>query len=325
MIKEINWGIIGLGKISGRFATDLLLVDDANLYAVASRSQEKADTFKQKFNADKAYDSYDQLFKDPKVDIVYIGTPHNLHAELSIMAMNHGKHVLCEKPIALNESQTLQMIETSKKKQVFFMEALWSRFNPSIVSVIQQIEEGAIGELRYINADFSFYAEVFEGSRLTNLALGGGSLLDIGIYPLFLSYVLLGIPDKILAASNFYDTGADKQTSIILHYNNAQAVLHSNVVSFPNITATLNGTTGKIVLSDVWHEAQSYTLVKDGETEHFSLPTLGKGFTHEIMECHNCLRNESIESDLWSHQDSINLMKIMDQVRQKIGLKFPIE
>ena len=324
-IKQINWGIIGLGKISDSFVTDLLLVDDANLHAVASRSQEKANDFKKKFNAKEAYDSYDQLFNDPLVDIVYIGTPHNLHAELSIRAMEHGKHVLCEKPIALNKQQAIKMVQTSQAHQTFFMEALWSRFNPSIVSILEQIEQGEIGELRYLNADFTFYAEVFDGSRLTNLELGGGSLLDIGVYPLFLSYLLLGIPDKILAISNFYKTGADKQTSMILQYKNAQAILHSNLVSSPSISATISGTSGKIRLDNVWHEAQSYSLVKDDNSEEFLLPTLGKGFTYEIKECHKCLRDGKIESELWSHQDSLNLIGIVDEVRHKIGLHFPEE
>lgn len=324
-VEKIKWGIVGLGRISDLFVTDLLLVKEAEAYAVASRSQEKADAFAQKFGAKRAYGSYDDLFNDPNVDIIYIGTPHDSHAELSVRAIESGKHVLCEKPVALNQNQAKRMIEVSKDHQRFFMEAFWSRFNPSIKEAKRQVEEGVIGEIRYINADFAFYVEIPEGSRMTNMLLGGGSLLDMGVYPLFLSYLLLGTPKEVLASANFFKSGADKQTSMILHYDHAQAVLHSSFVSPSNMVATISGSEGRINLNSVWHETQSYSLIKNNHKVDYHFPTKGKGFTYEIEECHKCIRENQVESDLWSHQDSLNLISIVDEVRNQTGLKYPRE
>jgi predicted dehydrogenase len=182
-----------------------------------------------------------------------------------------------------------------------------------------------IGEVKYINADFAFYAEDLEGkgNRKTDIELGGGALLDIGVYPLFLSYVLLGIPAEILAKSNFHKTGADLQTSMILQYNNAQAVLHSSFVSTSNMKATINGTEATINLNPLWHQAQSYTLIKKNHEEEYPLPTKGKGFIYEIEECQQCIKENRIESNLWSHQNSLELIKIVDEVRNQIGLVYP--
>ena len=191
--KNIQWGIVGLGNIAHQFCHDLLLVEEANIYAVASRSLNKAQEFGGKFQAEKAYGSYQELLNDPDVDIVYMATPHDSHMELSIAAMEAGKHVLCEKPIAINSNQAHKMIQASQKSQCFFMEAFWSRFNPSIVQSYQKVKEGILGEIKYINADFAFHVGQPQ-YRMTDVTLGGGSLLDMGVYPIFLSYLILGIP-----------------------------------------------------------------------------------------------------------------------------------
>lgn len=323
--KKIKWGIIGLGNIAHQFAKDLMLVDEAELVAVASRNLDKAQEFAQNYDCSKAYDSYDAIINDAEVDILYIATPHNSHAALTIKALQNKKHVLCEKPIALNYTDAFQMIEASKKNNQFFMEAFWTRFNPSFREAFSKIKKGEIGEVKYINADFAFTAEELggEGNRKTDISLGGGALLDIGVYPLFLCYVVLGIPVEILAKANFHQTGADLQTSMILQYDNAQAILHSSFVSTSNIKATINGTKGRINLNTLWHQTQSYTLTVDEQDEEILLPTKGKGFTYEIEECHHCIKENKIESELWSHQNSLELIKIVDEVRSKIGLGYP--
>ena len=320
--KNIHWGIVGLGNIAHQFCHDLQLVEHATIHAVASRSLDKAQKFGSKFNAVKMFGSYQELFEDAEVDIVYIATPHDSHMELSISAMEAGKHVLCEKPIAMNYEQAKKMVEISKKHQRFFMEAFWSRFNPSIVKTYEKIQEGVIGEIKYINADFAFYVGQPQ-QRMKDINLGGGSLLDMGVYPLFLSYLILGMPEQVVALANFYETGADKQTSIILQYNNAQAVLHSSFVSSSNMMATISGTHGRIHINPVWHEGQSYSLVQNNHQVDFHHPTKGKGFTYEIEECHSCIWQEQIESSQWSHQDSLNLIQIVDQVRKQTGLIYP--
>ena len=324
--NKIKWGIIGLGNIANQFAQDLLLAKETEIYAVASRNLNKSKQFAKKFKVEVAYGSYEELINDDCVDIVYIATLHNSHADLSIKALNRGKHVLCEEPIALNQQEADQMIAASVKNNRFLMEAFWTRFNPSFLEVLQKVRQGEIGKLRYINADFAFYVPIPKGTnRMTDISVGGGSLLDMGVYPLFLTYMMLGIPKKILASANFFESGADSQSSMILHYDTAQAVLHSSFISPSNMIATISGEEGRINLNSVWHETQSYSLIKNNHKVDFSFPTLGKGFTYEIEECHKCILSGFIESKLWSHQNSLDLIKIVDEVRKQTGLKFPIE
>lgn len=320
--QKIKWGIIGLGNIANQFATDLLLVNDAVLAAVASRDLVKADEFAKKYNSLKAYDSYDSLFADKEVDIVYIATPHDSHAALTIKALENGKHVLCEKPMALSYKDAQRMIEASQKHNKFFMEAFWTRFIPAVQEVLSKVNDGIIGEIKYINADFAFRADERDGGRLFDKNQGGGALYDIGVYPLFLSYIFLGIPKKVTAQSINHIEGIDLQTSMILQYEAAQSVLHASIVSESHMKAFINGTNGRIELNSPWFAADGYTIFKDEQESAYSLPALGKGYTHEIIECQNCIQNNQIESKLWSHQNSLDLSKIVEEIKIQIGLTF---
>lgn len=325
-MTKIKWGIIGCGNIASKFAQDLLLLSDAELYAVASRNLEKAEEFSKKHNAKLSYGSYDDFLENSEIDIVYIATPHHNHAELSIKTMKAGKHVLCEKPLAINKTEAEQMIATSKKTNCFFMEALWTRFNPVFVEVLKRINLGEIGKVNYINADFAFLSNHTLESRVFNIELAGGSLLDIGIYPLFLTYAVLGNPESINAHALFKEeTGADIQTSMLLNYKQANAVLYSGFTSHSDMTARISGTEGQIYIHDRWHQANSFTLVKGDKIELIELPKIGLGYFHEIEECHKCLNDHKIESDLWSHQNSLDLISLLDNVRDKIGLKYPMD
>lgn len=324
MHQKLNWGIIGLGNIAHQFVQDLQLYEDAVLYGVASRNELKAQEFAAEYQFICSYGNYDSLLNDPNIDIVYIATPHNSHCELTLKALASGKHVLCEKPVALNSLQASEMIAASKKYNRFFMEAFWTRFNPTFVEVLEKVTANEIGEIRYINADFAF-AVPTENPRITNLDLGGGSLLDMGVYPVFLSYMILGKPQEIVAVANKFETGADKQTAILFNYPNAQAVLHSSFVSQSNMIATISGNEGRINIDAIWHQAQGYSVVKNDTNYTFSVPTKGKGFYYEIIECHKCIANSQIESTKWSHQNSLDLIEIIDVIRQKIDLKYPSE
>ena len=324
--KKIKWGIIGCGNIANKFASDLALINDAELTAVASRSIERATEFAQQHNPEKAYQSYNMLFSDPDVDIVYIATPHTSHAELSIKAMEHDKHVLCEKPLALNKNETRAMIEASQRTGKFFMEALWTRFNPSLIAIKKHIDNGEIGDIRFVNVDFTFKADKSIESRVLDLNLGGGTILDIGIYPAFLVYLLLGVPKEILAKSIFHEvTKCDMQTSMIFHYDTAQAIMYSGFTSKSELIARISGSEGQIHLHNPWHVSQGYTLFNNNKEQIFDLPTTGIGFSHEIIECHNCLKANKIESEFWSHQNSMDLISILDRVREQVGLKYPQE
>ncbi|MGI9545654.1 MAG: Gfo/Idh/MocA family protein [Flavobacteriaceae bacterium] len=326
MEKEIRWGIAGLGNIAHKFADDLKLVPGSILKAVGSRQLDRATAFGKKHDATHCFGSYLELFECEEVDVVYIATPHTSHAELSIAAMNHGKHVLCEKPLSTNREKAIEMIEAAVVNNVFLMEALWSRFNPAIVKILEHIEQGDIGTVNYIHADFAFYAlERSEEGRLLNPQLAGGSILDIGIYPIFLAYLILGMPEKILAASNFYKTGVEIQTSMIFSYPNAQAILYSGLNSKSEMKAEIAGTKGSLFLDPRWHEAQGYSTEIDAQIDHFDHPTSGNGYVYEIEEVNTCIRSSKLQSELWSHQNSIDLLQIMDEVRAQGQVIFPFE
>lgn len=319
--NKIRWGIIGLGNIANQFATDLKLIEEAELIAVASRDITKANEFAKNHDCDKFYGSYDELFSDDQVDIIYIATPHNSHAELSIRAMQNGKHVLCEKPLSLSYYDAVQMIEASKKYNKFFMEAFWTRFIPSIRELLSKVESGKIGSVKYLKADFAYYNSEL-GTRLTEKKLGGGALYDIGVYPLFLSYIILGIPEEILAKSTYHTTGVDLQTTMILQYQSAQSVLHAGLVSASDMKATISGTQGRIDIDSPWFITEGYSIIENEEEEKFKISNIGKGYAHEAIECHTCIKNSQIESKLWSHQNSLDLSNIVEKVKNQIGLQF---
>ncbi|NNK89167.1 MAG: Gfo/Idh/MocA family oxidoreductase [Saprospiraceae bacterium] len=321
----MKWGILGLGRIAAQFAQDLQLVDNAILHAVASRTEAKSKSFASAHDAEKYYDSYHDLLADQEVDIVYIATPHNAHMEWAIKAMEAGKHVLCEKPLAVNRQQVQSMIEASQANNVFMMEAFWTRFNPSVREIILRVKDGELGEVNFINADFSFPTNASPESRLFNLELAGGSLLDIGVYPLFLAYVLMGMPNEINASAVFHETGADEQMSAILKYDQGIAVTMSGFKSQSDMVARIYGSDGSILIDPHWHQTDGYTMIRNNKLSRHVLPPLGKGFTYEIMECHQCLSKGKIESELWSHKDSLNLIQITDKIRKKINLHYPFE
>lgn len=322
--SKIKWGIVGCGNIAHKFCEDLSLIKHAVLYAVASRDIEKAMDFAHKHQALKSYGSYMELFKDPEIDIVYIATPHTFHYELSIQAMKHDKHVLCEKPMAMNYREVAKMVEVSKKKNVFLMEALWTRFNPNFIAIKQHIDNGDIGDVTYINADFSFITNKPLHSRLFAMELGGGALLDIGIYPVFLSYLVLGLPKTIKATSKFHQiTGCDLQTSMIFDYERAQSVLHCGFSANSDMIAKIYGTEGAIHIHSTWHMTEGYTLISKDEEKVFHNKTLGHSYTYEIDACHRSIRQKHFENELWSHKNSLELISILDKVRRQIALVYP--
>lgn len=325
-MPKIKWGIVGCGNIANNFTSDLVLVEDTEISAVASRSIEKAQQFARQHNAKNAYGTYEELFRDADTDIVYIATPHVSHAELSIRAMEHGKHVLCEKPLALNARETAAIIATSRRTNRFFMEALWTRFNPTVIETKKRIDNGEIGEVKFVNADFYFKVTGGLDSRVMALELGGGAVLDIGIYPAFLSYLILGFPKEIVAKSRFHKvTKCDTQTSMIFTYDSAHALLSSGFESGSDMMARISGDEGQIYIHKTWHAAEGYTLVKGEDKQVFDLPVKGIGFTYEIEECHKCLLNNQIESELWTHKNSLDLISILDVVRDQVGLVYPQE
>lgn len=321
MKKKIKWGVLGLGGIAHKFVADLLLEENATLYGVASRSIEKAKGFASTYNCPNYYNSYDDLVNNDEIDIIYIATTHHLHAENTLLCLNHKKAVLCEKPFAINKKQVLKMIQASKENSTFLMEALWTRFIPGMLKVKEIIDSGVIGEIKYINADFSFKSDL-KNPRIYDISLGGGSLLDIGIYPIFLTYLLLGKPKQINAQAHYFETGADSQLSMLFNYKSAMAVLYSSFYSTSKRLAKISGTKGEIIIDAPWNETVSFSLITDDDEKKYEYDKTGRGYTHQITECHKCLLEGRAESSIWSHQNSIDLISIQDDVRKIIGLKY---
>ncbi|MGA1029988.1 MAG: Gfo/Idh/MocA family protein [Flavobacteriaceae bacterium] len=323
-MQIIRWGIVGLGNIAAKFASDLQQVPHCVLQGVASQREGQAKVFAKRFKAQRFYDSYEALLKDEQVDAVYIATLHPSHAHWSLMALRHKKAVLCEKPLAMNGQEVAKMLAEAKAQGVFLMEALWTRFNPLFKQVLKWIEQGEIGTLQYINASFSFYAlDRPADSRILDPKKGGGSLLDIGIYPLFLAYQCLGMPQNLVATAILSNQKIDLQTSMILSYPNAQAVLYSGLTHDEEMGAKICGDKGEIYLPSRWHETNR-AILKQGEQETIvELPFVGKGYSYEIEETNSCLRKGQLESEYWTHQDSKNLMFLLDEVRKNAGIQYP--
>ncbi|MEL0073344.1 MAG: Gfo/Idh/MocA family oxidoreductase [Flavobacteriaceae bacterium] len=322
-MKKIRWGIVGLGNIAKKFAADLSLVPDCVLQAVASSDALRAEQFAQKHKAQKAYSNYDQLFSDPEVDLVYIASLHPKHADLTIRALAGGKGVLCEKPLGMNSAEVDQMVSQASQANLFLMEGLWTRFNPSFNQVKKWIDEGQIGALRYIHASFSFNGLAKgKDSRLFHPDKGGGSLLDIGIYPLFLAYYFLGIPGEIDAKAHLTEEGVDAQLSSILSYPKAQAMLYSSFIHDQYMGATLCGEKGEIYMYSRWHEATQVKLVKQGEEQIKSFEFSGLGYTYEIEEANRCFNANETQSEKWTWQNSIDLSRLMDAIRAQVGVNY---
>lgn len=325
-MEDIKWGIVGPGKIAAKFAQDLNLVKGATIEAVASRNVERAQSFASEHGANQVFGSYEELFASDTVDVIYVATPHVFHKDLTIRAMQSGKHVLCEKPMGVNSAEVHEMLQVAGENQVFLMEALWSRFHPTIIEIKKKIDKGVLGKIHYINADFAFYAmDRDAGSRLLDPHLAGGSLLDIGIYPVFLAYVLLGMPKHITANAELRDNGLETQVAMLFEYDNARAVLYSGLTHNSRMSAEIAGDKGNFYLDPRWHEANGYEQLVEGKGEKIDLPKHGNGYTHEIEEVHTCLKQGKTESALWSHQDSKNLIALLDKIRNLSGIHFPFE
>jgi len=325
MARKIKFGILGTGKIAGKFAEGLSYVDAAELYAVGSRTQKSATAFAEKYNITKVHTGYENLAKDNEVDVIYIATPHNLHHANTLLCLNNNKHVLCEKPFAVNKKEVHEMIALAKQKNLFLMEALWSRFMPHIIRATELIDSGIIGNIKLLTANFCMKPKFDPKSRLFNKDLIGGSLMDIGIYPIFLAYLMLEKPSKIQALAGIGPTGVDENCSITFGYNDEKlAVLHSSMKSTNGVNAIIEGEKGKIIFENPWHAPGNITLLMDnGQKECFTFDHRGNGYNYEAQEVCNCLHAGKLESDLWSWQNSLDLIEMLDTIRARAGITYP--
>lgn len=321
--EKINWAIIGPGKIARKFATSLKEVKDAQLYAVASRSLERATSFAEEFEAKKVFSSYKEMLLDEKIDVVYIATPHTFHHEHTLLCLNHGKPVLCEKPFAINREQVEEMIATAKEKNVFLMEAMWTQFLPHIKYLMELLQKGEFGKINKLTADFGFDAPFNENGRLFLKSLGGGSLLDIGIYPVFLALHTLGKPQKIEAKAKLGRTNVDEDCDVIFRYSDGvKAELKSSIVKMTPTIAILELERATIKIASRWHEPSTLSITTPTGTEVKTFEVASLGYEYEAMHVQEMLRQGRTESNVMSFEKSLELISLLDEIRRQIGLEY---
>lgn len=325
--STLRWGILGTGNIAKQFARGLAVLPDAELAAVGSRAQDTADAFGDEFGAARRHASYEALAADAEVDAIYVATPHSLHRENTLLCLEHGKAVLCEKPFAINAAQARDMAAAARDRGLFLMEAMWTRFIPAVVQARKWLAEGAIGEPRLVAADFGFRAGANPKGRLFNPALGGGALLDVGIYTISMASMVLGPhPDRIETTATLGETGVDEQSAFILGYGGGElAVLYTAVRTSTPVEARILGTDGHITIHNPFFKAEKVTLQAGDRTEEVELPLTGNGYNYQAVEVMNCLRAGKTESETMPLDETLALMEIMDTIRSKWGLKYPME
>lgn len=330
MSRLIKWGILGTGNIAHKFASDLSQVNNAKLVAVGSRSQSAANRFAGEFNIAYSHGSYEALAANSELDVIYIATPHVFHYENALLCLRNNKAVLCEKPFAINKNQVMEMIQTAKEQQVFLMEALWTKFLPHYLKMKELILQGAIGEVTCVQANFGFRPENKSPSRLLELSLGGGTLMDIGIYNVFLALSVLGRPDGIMAASSPAANGIDEQCAVSFTYKNgAMAQLFSSFYSTMPVEANIFGREGNMRLTDRFYGPSSMLqLAGQSGTDYKNIPVQksnGWGYQYEAAHVTVCLLENLKESPVMSFDDSIILIDTLDSIRKLIGLKYEDE
>ena len=322
-LKKIKWGIIGLGSIANKFATDLLTINDAELYAVASRNQEKANAFAEKYGAKKAYDSYEALANDPTIDAVYIATPHALHKENAIMCLKNGIAVLGEKPFAMNAEEVEEMIACAKENNTLLMEALWTYFLPHYQFVLNALKNKTYGDILKIESDFGFQRAYDTESRLFNKTMGGGSLLDIGIYPIFVALSTVGLPKNMDASATFFENGTDATCNMTFNYeNNVKADLKSSLVEVLPTEAIFYCEKAIIKINTMFHMPTTVSIIIDDKEElkDFGYHTIG--YSYETIHFNQLLRDGKTESNIMTFEFSRNLIKTLDAVRNIISLNY---
>lgn len=321
----MRWGVIGTGGIARTFARDLKLAPGHRVAAVGSRSLEKAHEFASQFDC-FALGSYEALV-DADVDAVYVATPHPMHATNTILALDHGKPVLCEKPFAVNSRESATMIEAARRNDLLLVEAMWSRFLPHYQRIRELIQDGELGEIISISADHGQNLPLPRYYRLHAPELAGGALLDLGIYPISFAYFVLGKPESVVAKAEFTPTGVDSQTSMIFRYDNgAHANLTTTLLAKSPCTATIVGTQGTLFLDGDFYTPTSMRLKRTtGEIIEFPKVYAGHGLREQAVEFARLLRDGKKESDLMTHADTQSIMETMDEIRSQINLYYPFE
>lgn len=328
MVDKIRWGILGTGMIAHKFAEGLRVLPDAVLTAIGSRSQAAADRFGDAFDVPHRHATYQDLASDSEVDVIYVSSPHPMHKEDTLLCLEAGKAVLCEKPFTMNSQESEAVIRAARERGLFLMEAMWTRYLPAVVRARQLLAEGVIGEVRMVQADFGFRAEVDPKHRLLNPDLGGGALLDVGIYTVSLASMVFGQqPAEINSQVYLGSTGVDELSGTIFRYPAGQiAVLSSSLQINTPHDAIIIGTKGSIRIHPSFWCTDGMTLTLDGQPEQvMNLPRVGNGYNYEAAEVMACLRAGKRESEVMPLDETLAIMQTLDRIRALWGLKYPTE
>lgn len=324
MTESLRWGILGTGGIAALQTSDLN-DNGFTVTAVGSRSQASADEFASRWGIATAHPSYDALVNDENVDAIYVSTPHPFHHENALQALNAGKHVLVEKPFAMNAAQTREVVELAEQKGLVVLEAMWTRYLPHMVRIRELLAENALGEIRTLIIDHLQDLPKDPKHRINDPALGGGALLDLGIYPVSYAFDVLGAPTRIISSGTMTATNVDAQVSMIFEYPNARALLSTALdVRGPN-TATISGTNGRIEIDSVWYNPTSFTRYdKDGGVvEQYDHQVVGRGMQYQAWELERLVAAGVTGNDILSPSESVQIMEALDTVRAQIGLSYP--
>jgi predicted dehydrogenase len=328
MPNPVRWGILGTGAIAQQFAEGLRAVPDAELAAVGSRSQATADAFADTWDIPRRHAFYEALAADPEIDVIYIATPHPFHADNSILCLRAGKAVLCEKPFTVNAAAAEELIAAARAEKRFLMEAMWTRFLPVVDNIRQWIGDGAIGELRMLQADFGFRADPGDTPRLLQPELAGGSLLDVGVYPISLASMLFGTqPPHIATEATLGTYGTDEQAACIFRYETgALAVLSSAVLTETPWEAVIMGTGGWIRIDRPFWNPSRAMLERPGKDAIVAEPPrTGNGYNYEAAAVQQCLRAGQLEHPLMPLDESLAIMQTLDRIRAAWGMRYPGE
>ncbi|MEV6142677.1 Gfo/Idh/MocA family oxidoreductase [Streptomyces sp. NPDC051992] len=331
MSGTVRWGVLATGGIAAAFTEDLRSMPDMEVVAVASRTDASAQAFAQRFGIPRAYGSWAALAADEEVDVVYVATPHSAHREAAALCLEAGKHVLCEKAFTLNAREADELVKLARDRGLFLMEAMWTYCNPVIRRMTELVRDGAIGKIRSVQADFGLAGPFGPGHRLRDRALGGGALLDLGVYPVSFAHLLLGEPDRVQADAVLSPEGVDLHTAMVLGWSEAgaSALLNCSIVADTPQTAAVTGTKGRIEFPRGFFYPERFVLHRAGhEPEEFTAGAAGaglRGLQFEQAEVVRALRAGETESPLVPLDGSLAVMRTLDAVRDRIGVRYPAD
>ncbi|MEO3875806.1 Gfo/Idh/MocA family oxidoreductase [Nonomuraea sp. B12E4] len=325
--QPLRWGILGTGGIAGMFADDLRLSGEGELVAVASRSADRAAAFAARTSAPRFHAGHAALLESDDIDAVYIAVPHTAHRDVAVAAIESGKAVLVEKPFTVNRAQAEELVKLARSHGVFLMEAMWTRFLPHMVRIRELLAQGRLGDVRLVTAEHGVWFRRNPAHRMFDPHLGGGALLDLGVYPLSFMSMVLGRPSSVQASAHFGDTGVDGQTAVVLGYERGrQAVATTSMQAWLPNRATIAGTDARIDIDTMWYRATTFTLTaRTGATERYEFPVPGSGLRFQTEEVARCVRAGLLESPVLPLDEVCQIMGTMDDVRAQVGLRYPGE